>query len=62
MKGVVIMLNNEKIKQYAGCAKHEIELAIKLLKGGYANYDLDYVLTMLAEAMIDMDIITDYCK
>lgn len=55
------MLNVEKIAKCANSAKLEIDIASRYLKREV--YDVQYVLTMLAEAKKQLDAITDiYCK
>ena len=56
---MIVMSDNKEIKKHAGYAKTEIELASKHLKEG-VSCDIDYVLTMLDEAIKQLDIITDY--
>jgi hypothetical protein len=53
------MLNNDRIKQHASSAKLEIELSAKHLESGF--YDVEMVLSMLAEAMKQMNIVIEEC-
>lgn len=49
------MLDYEEAKKHAGYAKTEIKLAMKHLENG--DDDIDYILSMLAEALKQINVI-----